>query len=376
MHQNASLAARLFRPTGLAGLACLTALITASIAHAATTCSFAYVTKQGPVTAGYIDLTQRFATDTRAWGVMALALPDLRQVFASPNGAYVLLIGWRSLPENMSRYSRLQAERELLGSAALSSRTINAGTHVKYTLASGTPVAVAGEMDYVDGGKPYRDAFVEVIATKNCLFSMKLTGERRAGDNAVWSSFSKRIELARRVLQAHEGVVAYASNGRYFTVASFLRMGRLIGIAFAIGGTLAFFATRRFRVVPGTASLRYSIIIVSVCTLGLALLGLKAAFVGAMYDTYDGVAFLVVPLILHLYAWITRTPRGVLVAVSYMIGSLISSVIYWALGWMKLPTPQVAIGVVLGIWILWYVCRGSLCSKMVVASANVTLPPP
>ncbi|MHB1872167.1 MAG: hypothetical protein ACYCT1_15115, partial [Steroidobacteraceae bacterium] len=329
--------------------------------------------KQGRVTAGYIDVTQRFATATRAWGVMTLAMPDLRQVFASPNGAYVLLIGWRKLPEDVSRYSRFQAESELLGSAALSSRTINAGAHVKYTLASGTPVAVAGEMDYVDGGTPYRDAFVEVIATKNCLFSMKLTGERRSGDNAVWSSFSDRIESARRVLQAHEGVVAYSSNSRYFTVAGLLRMGRLIGIAFVIGGTLAFFATRRFRVVPGTASLRYSIIIVSVCTLGLALLGLKAAFVGATYDTYDGVALLVVPLILHLYAWITRTPRGVLVAVSYMVGSLISNGISWALGWMKLPTPQVAIAVALGIWLLWYVCQGSLCSKVVVATAKAQI---
>lgn len=327
--------------------------------QAADECSFDYVLRSGAIGPDFKDVTQKAAADQEAWKLLRQSLPNLQRALGSRDG-YVLLVGWHTLPEDYSAYGEMQASNKLLESWALGKRTTNAGKDLTYNLAEGTPLAVRGTLNYVDNETSWRDIALDVIANSHCLFSMKFSGAMTADDDPRWLQFRSQFEQTRRVIETHEGKVAFSRNGRLFSSAGLLNIGIYIALAATIAGAAAYLLTRRYYAVPGKASQRYSIAIVLVCLLMISFTLIKAIAVGTTFETYDGAIILFVVLVLHAAAYALRSPGSILLALSFMTGLFAANAIYIALGWVALPTIQAAVGAALGVGLLWYALNGTL----------------
>ncbi len=68
-------------------------------------------------------------------------------------------------------------------------------------------------------------------------------------------------------------------------------------------------------------------------------------------------------LVVHASAWVKRTPHLVLAAISLMIGTISTTVLYAALKWIEVPKGGQLVGLIIALLLLAYAIHGSLKSK-------------
>jgi hypothetical protein len=129
--------------------------------------------------------------------------------------AYTALIGWAELPEDYSRYSVLQAERKFVEAVEFAKRA--AGKDFSYETGFEMPLTVVAILNYLDGGERYRDITMDVIATRNCMFSIKFSGARQANDDSAWKAFGAEFARVRTAIMEREEPVAYSKASRFFS---------------------------------------------------------------------------------------------------------------------------------------------------------------
>lgn len=176
-------------------------------------CSFDYVTLDGVIPGVFQEVTQTVAANPEGLAAMRKSLPNLRRVFAAKQaGGFLILLGGTDLPTDYSRYSLSHAVKTLAASAEIAKKANSVASDFTYVIAKDLPVSVVTTTDYSDGGKQRRDLAMDVIANKKCMFSIKFGSSRDPNDGAKWQSVQGEFQRIRRVIEDHEGPVAFAKE--------------------------------------------------------------------------------------------------------------------------------------------------------------------
>jgi len=138
------------------------------------------------------------------------ALPNLRRVFATKQaGGLIALIGWADRPLASSVD---EAKKMVLANFE---RLRSAG-QANYKVVTDQPWAIIDLRDHLnekDNGKPRRDVGMAVVADRNCLFSVKFSGTKQAGDDGVWAALDNEFQRIRRVIGNYEGGKPWVLSG-------------------------------------------------------------------------------------------------------------------------------------------------------------------
>ena len=344
-------------------------MLMASVAAAQPSgCVFDYVAGDGLLASSFVEVTQELSKNANAVRQARAALPNFRRVFAAQaqqigvpgTGGYTAIIGWADLPEDYSRYSVLQAERKFVETGELAKRTIHSGKDFSYETGFEMPLTMVAILNYLDGGERYRDIGMDVIATKNCMFSIKFSGARQTNDDAAWQAFGEEFGRIRSTIKSHEQPVAFSQTGKFFSFWGIVNVAMFATVAALIGTVIAFGLTRQYQITPGRVARRYSLAIIALCLLGLTVTGFIAFLIGTSFEPYDRVLLFLIILAIHFNAYTRQTPIAVLAAVSLVLGLFIASVVYMALGWRALPRIGEAVGMTIGLALVAYALVGTL----------------
>jgi hypothetical protein len=340
------------------GVACA-ALVSPRLAIADEACSFDYVTADGLIATDFKEVTQAAVERPELMRTARATLPNVRRIFAAKAG-YTALIGWAELPEDYSKYSDLQAERKLVEMGELSKRTVNAGKDFTYTTDFDMPLRMFTVLNYLDGGHSYRDISMDVIASKNCMFSIKFSGARQPNDDANWRAFGAEFGRIANVIKAHEGPVAFSKAGKLFSFWGIVNVAIFGAAGTVIGAIFAFVLTRQYQIVSGKSAQRYSLAIIVLCLFWLGMAGFLLFLIGTGFETYDTVWLILIILAVHANAYIRRSPLAVLAAISLVFGLFVVGAVYMALGWRALPRTAEAVAMAIGLAMLLYAFAGTL----------------
>lgn len=172
-------------------------------------CSFDYVTIGGLIPSVFDEVTEKSA-GPKTMAELRKALPNLRHAFATKQGGgYVALIGWTELPLESTA---AQTETALVQSAAQRQKTAAEGDY-SYSVEREFPISIVSTNNYADGGKKLRDYAMDVVASQKCMFSIKLTGDRHAGDDGNGRAIQGEFARIRRVIRDHEHGLPTAVSG-------------------------------------------------------------------------------------------------------------------------------------------------------------------
>ena len=339
-------------------LAC-SLLVLIPVATAADGCSFDYVTAEGLLDTDFKEVTQAAVEHPEFMRMARAALPNVRRMFGAKAG-YTAMIGWTELPEDYSQYSEMQAESKLVEMGELSKRTVSAGKDFTYKTGFKMPLRIFTVLNYIDGGHSYRDISMDVIASKNCMFSFKFSGARQPNDEANWRSFGAEFGRVVDVISEHEEPVAFSKSGKFFSFWGIVNVAIFVAAGTVIGAVFAFVLTRRYQIVPGKAAQRYSLAVIVLCLFALAFAGFMVSTIGPAFGTYDGVWLTLIIIAVHANSYIRRSPMAVLSAISLAFGFFVVGAIYIALGWRALPRTSEAVGIAIGLAMLLYAFAGTL----------------
>jgi hypothetical protein len=343
-------------------------LTSIAVARAQSSCSFDYIANDGLLASSFTEATQALFKNADAVRKAKAVLPNVQRVFAaraqqlgvSSTGGYTAMIGWAELPEDYSQYSDMQVERKFAEAGERAKRTVYAGKDFTYETGFEMPLSMVTIANYLDGGQRFRDIGMDVIANKNCMFSVKFSGARRPNDDAAWQAFGEEFWRMRSTIKSNEEPVVFSKTGKYFSFSGIVSVAIYVTAGAIIGAIFGFGLTRRYQIVPGNAAQRYSLAIIILCLFMLAFTGLMLSTVGAAVETYDGLWLILVVLAVHTNAFIRRSPMAILAAISLVLGLFVVSGIYIALGWRALPLAGEAVAMAIGLAMLLYAFTGTL----------------
>jgi len=210
--------------------AALLAVLSCTVGYSQT-CDFTYVAQELPLLAVESqNLTENFAEEN--WEVFRGFLPNVKMVFATPGNPFFSVgLGWEELPENYASLSREQAIGRLRQTGELASWKRELDDQVLgYDLLADDPVSAIFAFDYVDGGENYRDMGIDIIATPECMVSLKLSTVIDQWTDEELNGFLESLTDLRSIVLARHGAVQFDPVGNRLTTAALINQIGLIGI--------------------------------------------------------------------------------------------------------------------------------------------------
>jgi hypothetical protein len=142
---------------------------------------------EGLIASQFIEVTAVAQDDPKRLAILRHALPSLQRVFIEGGRRYLALVGWAQLPEDYSGYSKWQIEDQWNRQLEFGRRRIYPNAKTTFRFDEGNPLAAFFTLEYLDKGIPYRDVTMDVIATRDCVVSVKFSrpGGRHGGAMAA-----------------------------------------------------------------------------------------------------------------------------------------------------------------------------------------------
>ena len=139
------------------------------------TCDFSYIAQELPILSlDSVDLTEDLTEE--AWNLSEIALPNVKMVFWSGEPNFSSFLGWADLPENYAKLSREQATGRLREAAELAIWNAELEDRIfEYELLDDDPLTLSFIHKYTDGGQYYWDLGADIIATPDCIVSLKIS---------------------------------------------------------------------------------------------------------------------------------------------------------------------------------------------------------
>ncbi len=331
------------------------------------TCDFAYVAQELPLLVLETeDVTDRATPEM--WDVFRFALPNVQMMFATPRDPFFSVgLGWSELPENYASLSREQAIGRLRQMLELGQwqRELEGGT-LEYDLLSDDPVSATFVLDYMDGGEHYWDMGIDIIATPQCVVSMKISTVIDQWTDEEVDRFLESLKDLRSIVLARHGAVQFDPVGNRLTLTGLLNQMFFLGVFLGVGAIFYRIYSWNYLITPGKASRRYSAFVV-------VLSGLMIGFTFFVNESlgfdiaesrnlaYTGLIHWFFVLFLHAWSYKVQSPFSVLASVSYFVAGLTLSLWFVLFGWAAPPTGMW--GGLIGTLIVLYVLRESSTRK-------------
>jgi len=271
------------------------------------------------------DLTDKVLTEEN-WGVLRSALPNVKMVFATPSNPFFSVgLGWEELPENYASLSREQAIVRLRQMLELGSWQQELEGHTfEYDLLSDDPVSATFVLDYMDGGEHYWDIGIDIIATPECVVSMKISTVIDQWTDEEVDHFRESLTDLRNIVLARQGAVQFDPVGNRLTTAALINQMTIMGICLLAAAIFYRIYSWNYVITPGKASRRYSAFIVGLTLLMIGFTILVNESVGihiaeSQSVPYAGLVHWFLILLLHSWSYKVQSPVSVLASVSYVL---------------------------------------------------------
>jgi hypothetical protein len=178
-------------------------------------CDFSHLAKDVPLIYEHaIDVTEKAAADSGSWQLMKKALPNVQRVFVSKEPSFVVLLGWAHFPDNIARFTRDQTKAYFSSLAEVSKTNAEkAGQEYDFWFAPDDPLTMYVKLSYSDDGTLYRDIAMDIVATPNCIVSIKVSGKTDEVGPEYWQEISDQFKLVRDVVAKKYGIVQFSSSG-------------------------------------------------------------------------------------------------------------------------------------------------------------------
>ncbi len=293
------------------------------------TCDFTYVAQELPLLAVESqDVTDRLTPEL--WDVYRFAIPNVKMAFYSPptEPYFSVGLGWAEFPENYASLSRGQAIERLRQTIELGSwkRELE-GQTLEYDLLSDDPISVFSLLDYMDGGEHYWDMAIDIIATPECLVSMKISTVIDQWTDEEVDHFRESLTELRSIVLARHGAVQYDPVGNRLTTGALYNQMGLIGSCLLVAALFYRIYSWNYVIIPGKASRRYSavIVVLSLVMIGFTFLVNESVGVHIAESQsvpYAGLVHWFLVLVLHSWSYKVQSPVSVLASVSYIVAGL------------------------------------------------------
>jgi len=319
-------------------IAALLVLLSCTVGYSQT-CDFTYVAQELPLLVLETeDLTDR--TTPEMWDLFRFALPNVKMIFATPRDPFFSVgLGWSELPENYASLSREQAIGRLrqMGELASWKRELD-DQAFEYELLTDDPVSGIFVLDYIDGGKNYWDMGIDIIATPECLVSLKLSTVIDQWTDEEVDHFRESLTDLRNIVLARQGAVQFDPVGNRLTTAALINQMGLVGICLLAAALFYRIYSWNYVITPGKASRRYSAFIVGLAGLMIGFTILVNESVGIHIAEsqglpYAGLVHGFFVLLLHSWSYKVQSPVSVLASVSYVVAGITLALVYVLVGW-------------------------------------------
>ena len=141
-------------------------------------CDFSHLAKDVPLISEYtIDITEKVIADPGSWRLMKKALPNVQRVFASKEPYFTVLVGWAQSWDDIAKFTREQAKAHFSSIAEVGkSNAERQGQEFIFSFSPDDPLTMYVNLSYLDGGHSYKDIGMDIVATPNCIVSVKVSG--------------------------------------------------------------------------------------------------------------------------------------------------------------------------------------------------------
>lgn len=320
-------------------------------------CDFSHLTEDVPLFSEYTqDVTQKMKENSETWTAIQNALPNSKLVHASWNPYIFVGLGWEQLPENLNVFSRDQVRISLAQIAEVAKIEANRKDQeflVSYS--DDDPLSMYTTRHYTDGGKQYRDVGVEIIATPSCRVSLKISGLLKEIDDPSWAFINSQLQVTRDAISKKYGQVEYSEVGLRFSKTNILQAIIWFAISLPLAWALSVMYRLRFTITPCKTTRVYSMIIIGISALMIAVTiwANESIGVGTVTVKYENVPHFVLLFLVHFWSFKSSSPKVVSFAIAFVVIGLIAGIIFWAVGWVALKANNL-VGIGLGLALVAY----------------------
>jgi hypothetical protein len=319
-------------------------------------CDFSHLALEVPLIGIHTaDITEKMKKNPEAWQRFEKALPGVKKVFVSKDPPCFVLLGWSKPWDNFNQHSREEVKAHLSTIWGQSDSTVNgqAGSRSS-TFSDNDPLTRYTAAAYSVNGRQIKNIAVDIVATQSCVVSMQITGDTGELREQNWQNFAEQFEMVRKLITARYGPVQFSSKGSAFGWDSLgkqlLSMILIAASAFCISRMYL----KKFTLIPGSTTRRYSIYIIAIVTIGVAAAVWLKVQSGLPIDyRYGHIPHFALLFIVHLWALLTNKPKIISFALWIVAVSLFSTVVSWVVGWSAF-TINGAIGVFIGASLVAY----------------------
>ena len=305
-------------------------------------CDFSHLAKDVPLISEYtIDVTEKIEADSNSWQLMKKALPNVQRVFASKEPYFIVLVGWAQSWDDISRFTREQTKAHFSSLAEVGkSNAEKQGQEYTFWFSTDDPLTMYVNLSYLDGGSPYRDIAMDIVATPNCVVSIKVSGKTDELGPKYWQAAADQFELMRDVIAKKYDTVQFSSSGSriWWTVFGNGVFWLFVITIFAF--ILSSVYLIKFSVIPSPSTRKYSVFIMILAVFMLTTTILINEWLGnySWQYRYEMVPHFILIFLVHLWAYTSNKPRIVAFALWLIAVSIIAQIGFWLSGWAALKT--------------------------------------
>jgi len=327
-------------------------------------CDFSHLAKDVPLISEYtIGVTEKIKDDSGSWRVMKKALPNVQRVFLSKEPYFIVLVGWAQSWDDIAKFTRDQTKAHFSGLAEVGkSNAEKQGQEYTFRFSSDDPLTLYVNISYLDGGRPFRDIAMYIVATPNCVVSIKVTGRTDELGPKFWQTVANQFELMKEVIAKKYGIVQFSSSGSRIWGSVFVNVIFWLFVITISAFILSSVYLIKFSVIPSPSTKKYSVFIMILAVFMLTITILINEWLGIQTGQYryETVFHFILIFLVHLWAFMSNKPRIVAFALWLIAASIITQIVFWLSGWVALETGN-WIGIIFGsLFVIYILVKNSI----------------
>jgi hypothetical protein len=329
-------------------------------------CDFSHLASEVPLILIHTtDITEKMKENPETRQRFEKELPSVKKVFVSKAPPCLVMLGWSKSWDNFNRHSREKVKAHLSTIWAQRDSKVNGqGARRSFSLSDNDPLTRYTTTTYLVNGKPIKSIAVDIVASQSCIVSMQITGDASELKEQNWQNFAEQFEMVRELIKIRYGLVQFSSEGSGIRWGSLGKQLLWMILIAASAFCISRLYLKKFTLIPSSTTRRYSIYIIAIVTIGVAV----AVWIEVQGRSPVDYRYAIIPhfallFIVHLWALLTNKPKIISFALWIVAVSLFSTVVSWVVG-RSAFTIDGAIGVFIGALLVSYtIVKSSFVQK-------------